>query len=280
MNMSFPITFVPAGGLANRMRAVASALTMARDAGRGLRVIWFKDWALHAPFHDIFRAVEAEGLHLREARLTDLLTDDRPRRRNFGVPRLWQRQRYAACIYEAEVTPLVWRGFDFKGWASRPGRRFMASYSDFYPYPDALLRTLFRPVAEVEDEVARRAATFADVPTVGVHIRRTDHAEAISQSPMECFFARLDADLTAGRYRQIYLATDDEGVKRQMHQRYGGCLLTPPSEADRSSTEGIRGGLADMYTLARTGKIYGSSGSTFSEMAGRLGGIPLEVLKV
>lgn len=43
MNMSFPITFVPAGGLANRMRAVASALTMARDAGRGLRVIWFKD---------------------------------------------------------------------------------------------------------------------------------------------------------------------------------------------------------------------------------------------
>ena len=42
--------------------------------------------------------------------------------------------------------------------------------------------------------------------------------------------------------------------------------------------DGIRDGVADMYTLARTQRIYGSFQSTFSEMASQLGGIPLQVL--
>lgn len=44
------ITFVPVGGLANRMRAVASAVTLAAKSDSDLSIVWFQDWALNAPF--------------------------------------------------------------------------------------------------------------------------------------------------------------------------------------------------------------------------------------
>ena len=42
----------------------------------------------------------------------------------------------------------------------------------------------------------------------------------------------------------------------------------------------IREGVADMYTLARTQKIYGSFQSSFSNIAAQLGRVPLEILKL
>lgn len=56
----------------------------------------------------------------------------------------------------------------------------------------------------------------------------------------------------------IYLATDSEEVKREMKERYGDRIFCSGKKADRGSLEGIREGITDMYTLARTQKIYGS----------------------
>ncbi len=54
----------------------------------------------------------------------------------------------------------------------------------------------------------------------------------------------------------------------------------PFRQADYGSLEGIREGVADMYTLARTQKIYGSFQSSFSNIAAQLGRVPLEILKL
>lgn len=43
---------------------------------------------------------------------------------------------------------------------------------------------------------------------------------------------------------------------------------------------GNKEGITDMYTLARTQKIYGSFQSSFSDMAAQIGGVPLEILKL
>ena len=48
------LLFVPSGGLANRMRAMASAWQMAQHTGVKVETVWFCDWALNAPFHAIF----------------------------------------------------------------------------------------------------------------------------------------------------------------------------------------------------------------------------------
>ena len=76
------ITFVPIGGLANRMRTIASALMLSQQTNSQLNIVWFKDWALYAPFGMLFEPIVKERLSLREAEGYDALLLDRPRKKN------------------------------------------------------------------------------------------------------------------------------------------------------------------------------------------------------
>lgn len=90
---------------------------------------------------------------------------------------------------------------------------------------------------------------------IGVHIRRTDNLASIRQSPIELFYQKLDEKIKEDGKVAIYLATDSEEVKREMKERYGDRIFCSGKKADRGSLEGIREGITDMYTLARTQKI-------------------------
>ncbi len=60
------LLFVPSGGLANRMRAMASAWQMAQHTGVKVETVWFCDWALNAPFRAIFAPIEHKEMTVRE----------------------------------------------------------------------------------------------------------------------------------------------------------------------------------------------------------------------
>ena len=90
------LLFVPSGGLANRMRAIASAYTLTQQTDSDLQVVWFQDWALHAPFRSIFE--ETPLVAVREATLVDHLIYDRARKKNFFLPALPQRMLFPEII--------------------------------------------------------------------------------------------------------------------------------------------------------------------------------------
>lgn len=271
------LTFVPAGGLANRMRAMAAAYTLARRVGLEMQVVWFRDWALNAPFYALFQPIVEEGLTLRESTLCDHLLLGRPRPRNLRVPRLFQRVMFRSALYEHQITPLRKQHFDFEAWA-RGGDVYLASYTDFLPYDHRLLRRLFVPLPQVERDIAAFTRQFTP-HTIGVHIRRTDNAASIAQSPTSLFIEAIDREVEQAPDTAIFLATDSEAVKQELRSRYGHRLLTASDEADRDSIQGIRGGIVDMYTLSRTGKIYGSFQSSFSQLASQIGSVALEILQ-
>lgn len=273
------ITFVPVGGLANRMRAVASAVTLAAKTDSELSIVWFQDWALNAPFSRLFKPVDGKIACLRDASWLDYAWLDRPRSKNFHFPLLFQKLTFKSCLYERSITPLCNRHFDFERWAKEGGCVYMASYTAFQPYDYAWISQLFVPVEEIMAEVESRCRNFPDT-MIGVHIRRTDNLASIRQSPVGLFYQKLDEEIKEDNKVGIYLATDSEEVKREMKERYGDRILSSGKQADRSSLEGIREGVADMYTLARTQKIYGSFQSSFSDMAAQIGGAPLEILTV
>ncbi len=272
------IIFVPVGGLANRMGAMASAVVLAEKTGSRLEVVWFRDWALHAPFGRLFEPIRGDLFRLKDASRRDYLLLDRPRPKNFHLPLLYQKMAFKSCLYERSIDPLCQEHFAFEEWIQTHRRVYMASYMAFRQYDPALMKRLFVPVGEIRQEVDRRCREFATRP-IGVHVRRTDNEEAIRQSPIELFYGKLDAEIERDSRTGIYLATDAEEVKQAMKQRYGNRVLTSAKQADRRSLAGIRDGMADMYTLARTGKIYGSFHSTFSIVASQIGNIPLEILR-
>ena len=272
--MNGSLLFVPSGGLANRMRAVASAYELCKKVDSTLQVVWFQDWALHAPFRSIFE--ETSLVAIREATMLDHILYDRARKKNLFVPALPQRILFQRHIKEQDVTPLKKVSFDFEQWA-RGKRCYMSCYQVFGSFPDELYSRLFRPVKEVMDVVDGYRSQFGS-HTIGLHIRRTDNAESIAKSPTSLFINKVREEIDQHADAKVFLATDSAEVKQEFIAAFGSHIITPKEDACRDSISGIRGGVVDLWTLASTQKIYGSAGSSFSPMAASIGGVPLEIM--
>ena len=209
----------------------------------------------------------------------------RPTLKNLYLPRLLQRLSYRHIIYAPQIWYLNRDGFDYEAWF-RQGGTLMTAYRDFCPWSSDDLRLLFQPNDQVGRLIDERTAAFTP-NTIGVHIRRTDHQQAIDESPLELFIEAIDREQEAssrmaayhGTPFSIYLATDDEATKEAMRKRYGKRVITSEAEATRESTDGIRDALVEMYALSRTRHIYGSAGSTFSPIAACLGDVPITILQ-
>ena len=52
------ITFIPAGGLGNRMKSMAAAIKMAQATQTNIDIIWFQDWGLGCRFDQLFLPLE------------------------------------------------------------------------------------------------------------------------------------------------------------------------------------------------------------------------------
>ena len=248
---------------------------------------------------------------LRDAHGFERFLFARPTAKNLHLPRLLQRLRYRKIILAPEIWYLNRDGFDYESWF-RQGGTLMTAYRDFCPWTSDDLRHLFVPNEEVQRLIDERTAAFS-AHSIGVHIRRTDHQQAIDESPLELFFEAIDRELEdpppalpvregantldngkadacskqttpsltgrAGGGSSIYLATDDEATKTAMRRRYGSRVITSEAEATRESTDGIRDALVEMFALSRTSHIYGSAGSTFSPIAAALGDVPITILQ-
>lgn len=266
--------FVPVGGLGNRMRAIASAVSLAQHRRLSAHVGWFQDWALNAPFSSLFETPEIAGLKIEDVPGIFYLTLDRPRKKNLYLPRLFQHFLFDQCIYEEEMDQWYQKKTDFSTFPFKGEAVYMATYQPFFPYERTLLTQLFQLNAPLRKRLDSRLQDFS-AHTIGVHVRRTDNQASIQQSPLELFFETIDKELEANAELSVFLATDSEAVKADMRKRYGKRILTAEAAADRNSVSGIQDGILDLYTLAGTRRIYGSFRSSFSELAAELGNIPL-----
>ena len=61
------ITFVPAGGLGNRMKSIAAAIRLAQAVDDELEVIWFQDWGLGCRFDQLFKPLGIDRVTLRSS---------------------------------------------------------------------------------------------------------------------------------------------------------------------------------------------------------------------
>ena len=115
---------------------------------------------------------------------------------------------------------------------------------------------------------------------VGVHVRRTDHTEAIANSPLVLFAERMKKELETAADTSFFVATDDKEVRRELKELLPDAkLIFPQSDViDRDSKEGIEEAFIEMLALSKCRKILGSYNSTFSLLPSYIGNIPLETV--
>lgn len=275
-----PAILCPMGGLANRIRAIDSALTLCRRFDRPLEIVWMRDARqINARFSDLFEPPGQPGVRLREASFFDRLRYAPPVwRRNAKVPFLWQFARFGISERRLSVS----RGFALQRAGAVPpqfARRArtvflhvwwqIVSPEDHYAF--------FRPIPPLRAEIQTLTAAFPS-RTVGVHVRRGDHAQATRLSPVEAFESRMDSLLDSGEADAFFLATDDPAVRKHFGLRYGSRLFSRGGSSNRATLAGMRGAVVDLWTLSHCTSLLASAGSTFAPTAASLGGIPCETV--
>ncbi len=233
----------------------------AKLAGR-LVVHWQrKQGILNCPFRDLFEPIP--GVKVVETSSVPF-----PFRASFASE-LYRRSVSSRLIGSEAMKELIDSKYDFRELNRSPRVHMMTLYR-FHSAPGRYLG--FVPVTDLRSQVDQVTAGF-DANTIGVHIRRTDHAKSIEVSPLDLFETFMDAAIKAEPRTRFYLATDSTSVKERLCARFNGLVMTNFNEPSRNSREGVRDAVLELYALSRTSKLFGSYWSSFSETAAHIGGI-------
>ncbi len=272
------LTVVPIGGLANRMYAIASFVSYFRDKKDWqVEFIWVKDQGLNCSYGDLFEPLKGERMKVREANILDLMFRDRPRRRNFGCPRFFHPLLFDKRIYEDEYIHMHDKPelqLCFFEEIQRYKKPYVVACMHLYE-EDGMFDSL-KPVSFMEKKIGRLCSLLKP-HTVGIHIRRTDNVASIEDSPLDLYIRSMQLELDKNPDVCFYVASDSMEEKHRLVEAFGDRIITSFQEVTRNTKEGIQDGMAEMYTLSRTEKIYGSKSSTFVRVAGKILGAPLVV---
>jgi len=254
----------PMAGLANKMRAISAAHWLAKELDQELKVTWTPYRGLNCLYTDLF--THGGEFHLRE-RPRDLFHESRLFSYYFKVKALG----YSKSLQLITTDKL---GQDQVESLRGRQRILIASPHQFYGADKPLFG--FRPREEISERIEATTGKFRD-NTIGVHIRRGDHAISASTSTTLKFVEMMKGYLERDPDTLFFLSTDSATEERRLREEFGERIIANEKELSRNSRQGIADALLDLFCLSRTGKIIGSFYSSFSEVAARLGGIPMEV---
>ena len=142
------ITFVPIGGLANKIRAIHSAISLTENDE--VRICWFIDKGLNCCFHQLFQPLSFTNTKLKEANFWDKLQLNRPRIKNFHFSKLYQTIWFNACLYEPQAHK---NHIDYKQWKLSHNSIYIANFNQFYQ-PSYKLSDIFIPNNEIRQKTS------------------------------------------------------------------------------------------------------------------------------
>ena len=268
------LTLVPIGGLANRLFAITSAISFCRANGYTLKIYWFKDWGMGANFHDLFQKIDLPDVELIDAKWYHYIYD-RPRKRNLWLPWIWQRFAFGNRIYEKESFRIRHRQ-ELVDKLLRYDRNYLIEWYAFFK--ESNFGRYIRPLASIQSKVQKVQALFPEY-TVGIHIRRSDHVDAIRNSPTQLFIDKMRAEILAHPAVKFFVASDSVEVKKELREEFKDRIISYEAEMTRGSKNGIIDAVVELTLLSKTARIYGSFNSTYSEFAAKLSDIDLIILQ-
>lgn len=260
------IHLIPTAGLCNRMRAIASGLFISQRFQLPLVVFWNRYKGLNATFSDLFEQLSSTlGVVIENTSWKREInyTRDYLLRRPFLI-------EYNQVIYNFSQQK---KGDVFEKIKNTKGKVLFISCFDMSEMYD--LNSIFIPVKSIQDQIDKIVSQF-DIHTIGVHIRRTDNMESIEQSPFDAFIKMLEKEIEHDSQVRFYLATDDNHTKQKIVDAFPGRTITTTNNLNRDNIEGMKFAVTELFALSKTSKIIGSYYSSYSDIASKLGKIPIQ----
>jgi hypothetical protein len=91
---------------------------------------------------------------------------------------------------------------------------------------------------------------------------------------------QIEEEIVRNPDATFFLSTDEEKYQEELLEKFGeDRIIYHEKVFGRHITAGVRDAVIDLFCLSKTSKIYGSYFSSFSDVAGRLGNVQVEVIK-
>lgn len=265
----------PCAGLGNRLLGMASAYAVAQKLNRELVIIWKREVGCNIRAEELFdlpmQVINISEMGYKKAPVADVLGN--------RVKKKWRGR--ASRFLDCDDVEAIKKESGYEGVLAAIEKEPVIYLKTFGPICEVGVETyrFLKPSAAITE---KGAALFGklNAHTVGVHVRRTDHAEAIANSPLTLFIERMKQELAADNETTFFVATDDASVKEELRAALPAELLIFNEKGiiDRNSKTGLEDALIEMLALSKCRKILGSYNSTFSLLPSYIGDIPLEVV--
>lgn len=266
--MTTEITLVPQAGLCNRINAIISAFALCDNhPWVNINIYWEKSRECRADFTDLFQPIDTKNIRMYKLKKFALLPG---RKDNFFLPRFFRALSFEKQYDGREISNLP-----LDKWLYGKSKIYITSANRFsVEWIYGRVGEVFKPTLEIEKDIDKVTRLYK-TNTIGVHIRRTDNVAATKNSPMTMYYRYMDKALEENPQTMFYIASDDEEAKYLIKERYGSVAITHKWTLERNTVKGMKDAVAELYCLARTSKIIGSTNSTYSLMAQRLYQIPM-----
>ncbi len=267
-------------GLGNRMYSIASAYYLAKNADQKLVVLWDVDKSLGARADILFSLPKeisilyTTGFSLKHAPIRHLKSEKIKKSYKSAASTVLTTMSLGMLLQHAD-------GYSYlTELAKRPELLYIESYINFLPESvnQSPCYQIFTPSGQVMQKASPILEQF-NPDTIGLHIRRTDHMDAIQHSPLSAFRDQIELCLKAHPTATFFVATDDPDTEHQLLTAYPqSVIVNPAKQFTRKSADGIIDAYVDILCLSKCARIIGSYGSTFSQVASKLTNIPLEII--
>lgn len=249
--------YIKSGGLCNRMRSIASAIALGKFYHEGVIVLWQLDQGLNCEFSDLFEAIDCvKVISFRRWSLKRLL--------------IWMSMKFSCQCFDGITSWDTDKRKHGRNIYIATPHQFCKeiSYNDFVPLSQHIERA---------KSILGKSKDF-----IGIHIRRTDNAKSIHNSPTELFIRKMNDALQERSHVRFFLATGSKEEEQKLRSQFNDSIISQNNkDLSRSSKQGIQDALVDLICLSYASEIWGSYWSSFSETAAVWNGNkPLNVLTV
>ena len=258
------ITIEPMGGLANRLRAIDSAIHLAEASSRKLIVKWNIIAECNIHFLELFHTVD--NIDTVKGSPSDI-----------GTKVKWKISaitKSSSFIGQQEIEQL---GFNQKSIISRIEKQnhvHINTYSRFFDYSSPF--QFFKPLPHLQNQIEK----LINPNMIAVHIRRTDNRISIENSSLDGFISLMQKELSIQPNTTFFLATDSPEDEHKIKSLFPDKIFSYKKRSlDRNNPLAIEDATIDLFTLATCTKIIGSYWSSFSELAGEINNIELIIAK-
>ena len=264
-------------GLSNRLRALASGLTFAKKYGYWLRVVWERDTHLQVCIEDVIDLEQsklndtwctfnASELDFIKYSIIDHMNPHEPEKRFQEIP--------------TDHNLYIKTGF-----------RFMKSKdrTQFSDTEEQRSLDLIVPNIQVQN-IVNMVVFPKGCETVGIHIRQKNPMTELGASVAKSYSSSSKNMLNKAFLRQnkvsnfqskiyeiakkqrtcFFIAIDDRSLLTKIVVPAPSTMEFIPRECDDRGPVCTRYAFADLLSLGLCDKIYGSTWSSFTEMAGRM----------